>query len=126
MYLTVEQLLALHLVVLEGTGGAAGVRTLSPLESAVAVQTQAVFGRSLYPTIFEKAAAVCHRITTGHPFVDGNKRTSMLAALTLLRVNGQTLNFVPGEIEDFAVKIATDKLDVPDIAAWLEAHAPRR
>lgn len=120
--LTLEQLLQLHSVVIEATGGSPGLRDLGRLEAAIASQTQNVFGEDLYPTTIDKAAALIRGIIADHAFVDGNKRTAMLTGLTFLEINGLSFHAVPGEIENFAVKIAVDKLDVPPISIWLKAH----
>lgn len=121
--LTLEQLLELHVLVIQETGGSQGLRDLGRLESAIATQTQSVFGEELYTTLYEKAAALIRSIIADHPFVDGNKRTAMLTGLTFLRENGLQFIAQQGEIEDFAVKIATDHLDIPTIAAWLDQHS---
>lgn len=120
--LSLEQLLEIHSLVAETTGGSMGLRDLGRLEAAIAAQTQNVFGEELYPGIVDKTAALIRGIIADHPFVDGNKRTAMLAGLTLLEVNGIRFAAKPGEVEDFAVKIATDKLDVPAIVLWLREH----
>lgn len=121
--LTLEQLLELHVLVIQETGGSSGLRDLGRLESAVATQTQSVFGEELFATFYEKAAAIIRGIIADHPFVDGNKRTAMLAGLTFLRENGVAFIAQQGELEDFAVKIATDHLDVPAISDWLNSHS---
>ena len=121
----VEQLLELHVLVIQETGGSDGLRDLGRLESAVAAQHQSVFGESLYKTIYEKAAAICRGVIADHPFVDGNKRTAMLACITLLEINGYIFSAKQGEIEDFAVGVAVEHLDVPAIAAWLKAHSKK-
>lgn len=120
--LTLEQLLELHVLVISETGGSQGLRDLGRLESAIAAQTQSVFGEELYSTLYEKAAAIIRGIIADHPFVDGNKRTAMLSGLTFLDMNGLKFAAIRGELEDFAVKIATDHLDVSAIAAWLQDH----
>ena len=120
--LTLEQLLVLHALVTETTGGSSGLRDLGRLEAAIAVQTQNVFGEELYLSLFDKAAAVVRGIIADHPFVDGNKRTAMLAGLTLLSLNGIKFTYKAGEIEDFAVAIATQRFDVPPISDWLEVN----
>ena len=120
--LTLEQLLQIHALVIASTGGSAGLRDLGRLEAAIATQSQQVFDQELYPSIHSKAAAIIRAIIADHPFVDGNKRTAMLAGLTLLKANGVGFRAKPGEIEDFAVLIATDKLDVPAITGWLSCH----
>ena len=120
--LTLEQLLEIHAIVVEATGGGTGLRDLGRLESAIATQTQNVFGQELYPTVVDKAAAVIRGIIADHPFVNGNKRTAMLSGLTLLDINSMVFRIQAGEIEDFAVEIATKQIDVPQISAWLKLH----
>ena len=56
-------------------------------------------------------------------FVDGNKRTAMLTAMTYLELNGYQFVTRSGEIEDFAVRVATDHLEIDDIATWLKCRA---
>lgn len=121
--LTLEQLLQIHTLVIHRTGGSMGLRDLGRLESAIATQTQNVFGEELYPSGIEKSAAIIRGIIADHPFVDGNKRTAMLAGLILLSINSTPIAIQAGEIEDFAVKIATAKPDVLAIALWLRDHA---
>jgi death-on-curing protein len=120
--LTLEQLLEFHALVIEMSGGSAGLRDLGRLESAIATQTQNVFGEDLYPEVVDKAAAIIRGIVADHPFVDGNKRTAILSGLTLLELNGFKFKAVPGEIEDFAVVVATSHLDIPKISSWLRNH----
>ena len=120
--LTLEQLLEIHAVVIESTGGSMGIKDLGRLESAMATQTQNVFGEELYLSTIDKAAAIIRAVIADHPFVDGNKRTAMLTGLTLLEINKLKFKFITREIEDFAVKIAVDHLDVIQISKWLEHH----
>ena len=121
--LTLEQILQLHALVLVKDGGADGVRDVGRLEAAVSTQHQVVFGEELYATVFAKAAALMRGIVGDHPFTDGNKRTAMLAGLTLLEVNGYNFIAQRGELEDFAVRVATNHLDIDAIADWLERHS---
>jgi death-on-curing protein len=73
------------------TGGAAGIRDFAALESAVA-QPKATFGDSdLYPSLAEKAAALCLALVQGHPFLDGNKRIGHAAMETLLVLHGNEI-----------------------------------
>jgi death-on-curing protein len=73
----------------------------------------------IYTGATDKAAAIIRGIIADHPFVDGNKRTAMLTGLTLLQINNISFELKPGEIENFAVRIAVGKLDVPAITSWL-------
>ncbi len=120
--LNLEHVIEIHVLVLKQTGGGEGLRDLGRLESVIASQTQEVFGEELYKNLFEKAAALCRGVIADHPFVDGNKRTAMLVATTYLRINGVEFIAKAGEIEDFAVQIAVERLDVPVITVWLKAR----
>jgi death-on-curing protein len=83
---------------------------------------QSAFGADQYPTVFEKAAVYARNIISDHPFVDGNKRSGITTVILFLQNNGQAFAAKPGELEDFAVQIATDHLDIPVISAWLQEH----
>lgn len=121
--LTLEQLLEIHSLVVEATGGSVGLRDLGRLEAAIATQTQKVFGEELYESLFDKSAALIRAIIADHPFVDGNKRTALLVGLTFLALNNIIFDFKSSEIEDFAVLIATNHTDIPEVSNWLKAHA---
>ena len=120
--LSLEHLLEIHALVLTETGGGEGLRDLGRLESAVATQSQNVFGEELYPGMTDKAAAIIRGIIADHPFLDGNKRTAMLAGLTLLELNDLGFRTSHGEIENYAVEIATEHTDVKEISNWLNAR----
>ncbi len=120
--LNIEQLLHLHSLAIETTGGSAGLRDIGRLEAAIATQTQNVFGEELHSGVVPKTAALMRGLVADHAFIDGNKRTAMLAGLTLLELNGVSFHSRPGEIEDFAVSIAAKHLDVTEIATWLYDH----
>ena len=120
--ISLEQILELHALVIKETGGSAGLRDLGRLEAAIATQTQNVFGEELYPDTFDKAGALLRGIVGDHAFIDGNKRTGMLACITLLRLNKINFKAEKGEVEDFALRVTLDHLDVPDISRWLREH----
>ncbi|QQS17986.1 type II toxin-antitoxin system death-on-curing family toxin [Candidatus Saccharibacteria bacterium] len=113
----------LHAYVLAETGGGDGLRDVGRLEAAIATQTQEVFGSELYATVYVKAAAIVRGIVADHPFIDGNKRTAMLAGLTSMGINGIKLESTNQALEDFAVRVAVEHLSVETIAEWLEAHS---
>lgn len=87
-FLEIEDIEELHAVGLEYDGGSAGVRDRGALESAV-MRPRATFGGApLYPTLAAMAAALLEGIARNHPFLDGNKRAALLAALFFLEGNG--------------------------------------
>ena len=90
-YLTLAEVLELHRLVVEQTGGSAAVRDLGALQSVVAQPRASFEGRDLYPSPEAKASALCFSIILGHPFIDGNKRTGHAALETFLVLNGLEL-----------------------------------
>ncbi len=118
-YLTAEQVLFIHARVISETGGSHGIRDLGLLESAVA-RPQATFdGVDLHPDLFPKAAVLMHAIIKNHPFMDGNKRTGVVAVGLFLQLNGHSLTATNRELESFTLKVATAKIGLPQIADWL-------
>lgn len=71
--------------------GPGGFRDSTLLQSAVARPFQTAFGRELFPTLAEKAAALFHSLIASHPFDNGNKRTAVIALDLFLTANNQFL-----------------------------------
>ncbi len=123
IYLTVEQVLFIHMRVIAVTGGSEDVRDLALLASAVA-RPQATFdGEYLYPDLFVKAAALLDSLVRNHPFVDGNKRVGITAAGLCLRLNGWRLAAANDELEAFTLQVARSELPLEAMSSWLHAHA---
>ncbi len=123
-WLKLDDLELIHMQIVDASGGSQGVRDRARLGSALAAMQQEVFGQELYPSIFEKAGVLLRGIIADHAFVDGNKRTGIMSALIFLNLNGyDTSELSDKELEDFAVQVAVEHLEVPVIAAWLKAHS---
>lgn len=118
VWITVDDCLAFHDKLLARFGGAGGVRDAGLLTSALA-RPQHLFAHGT-PTLFDMAAVYAHGIVRNHPFIDGNKRSGLLAAALFLEANG--IRFLAAE-EDAVVKmlaLASDAITADDFAAWLE------
>jgi death on curing protein len=122
-YLTLEEVLELHRMALEQSGGAPGVRDLGALESAVAQPRMAFGGRDLYPTVVEKAAALAFSLIQNHPFIDGNKRVGHVAMETFLVLNGYELVAPIDEQEKSVLAVAAGKMKREGLAAWVRSRA---
>jgi death-on-curing protein len=121
-YLALPEVVELHRRVLQATGGAPGIRDLGVLESAIA-QPKATFnGVDLYPTLVEKAAALCLALVQGHPFVDGNKRVGHAAMETFLVLNSAELDAPIGDQEHVMLDLASGRIDRTQLAEWLRQH----
>lgn len=122
-FLTVEVVLALHQRQLDRFGGGAGLRDLGLLESAVA-QPQASFGGTYaHEGLFVMAAAYLFHIVSNHPFVDGNKRTGLLAAQVFLDVNGVSLEHESEAFYALTIGVAEGRIAKSAVAAELERIA---
>lgn len=126
VFLTAEDILLIHSLIIDETGGSHGVRNRDILASLALTPQQEVFGKKLYPTVFDKAAVLARDVILLHPFVDGNKRTGMTAAAVFMEGNGYSLTAAEGEIESTALRIVNDRLGVTSIARWLQKHSVRR
>lgn len=122
-YLTVKDVLLLHELAIEKSGGSHGLRDFKLLDSATARPKSTFAGRSLYPNIFSKAAALCHSLIKNHPFIDGNKRTGLLAAMTFLELNNYQILAKQKEIVRFVLKIDQENIGIEEIARWLKSHS---
>lgn len=76
-YLTLSEVMALHRAVIEATGGSKGVRDLGALEPALAQPRATFAGDDLYPSLAEKAPALCFSLVMSHSFADGGLRANM-------------------------------------------------
>ncbi len=110
-------------MVLSGAGGGApGLRDRRLLESALARMSAGYSDQELYPSLLEKAAILLQGVIQNHPFVDGNKRTALLAATALLQRNGVIISYGPQEAVGLAVGVAQHEVSLGEIVRWLRDH----
>jgi len=88
VHLSIDIVREIHAEAIRQFGGLNGVRDDNLFASAVLTPQSSFGGKSPYADIVEIAAAYLFYICKNHPFVDGNKRTAMMAAIVLLRLNG--------------------------------------
>ena len=88
VHLSIEIVRAIHAEALRQFGGLKGVRDENLLASAVLTPQSTFGGKSPYVDILEIAGAYLFYLCRNHPFLDGNKRTAMMAAIIFLRLNG--------------------------------------
>lgn len=124
-YLGLEEVLAIHEKVLAVSGGREGVHDFTLLHSAVERPRASFGGEDLYPTVFNKAAALIHSLIHNHPFNDGNKRTAFVATTRFLFINRFNLNFKEEEAYRFVMEIEKKDFDLTDIASWFKSHSRR-
>jgi death-on-curing protein len=91
-FLDIDDVLEIHASQIAEHGGSEGLRDRGLLESAIAQPMAQFDGQFLNQDLFEMAAALLLSLVRNHPFVDGNKRTALLAALTFLDLNGHSID----------------------------------
>jgi len=98
------------------------VRDLGLLDSAIARSQTRLFGKDTYPTINLKAAAMVQSLISNHPMIDGNKRSSWVLLNYFLVLNGRAISATQDESFEFIMAIAEKKVELQEIAGWLDDH----
>jgi death-on-curing protein len=120
VFLTAGDVMALHGDQIREFGGSQGVRDQGAVESAVAQASATFGGKYLHAGLFEMAAAYAFHISENHPFVDGNKRTALNAAIVFLGLNGFDVVDDEGRLYEAMMGLATGDLSKGQMASLLE------
>jgi death-on-curing protein len=122
-WLSKQIVLAIHDEQLALHGGAGGIRDEGLLESALSRP----LNKWAYENaeLAELAAAYGFGIARNHPFVDGNKRTSLLAIYTFLGLN--EIDFVVPEAKAAAMimSLAAGEVSEESLARWIRDNWPK-
>ena len=118
--ITIKNILRLHELSIITFGGSQGIRDQGLMESAIARPYQTFGGEDLYPTVFEKAAALTESIIINHPFIDGNKRTGFLAMLIILEIGNLKITASNDATYNFTIQISTGEIKFEEIVIWLK------
>lgn len=124
-WLTPEMIRAMHAQSLAGFGGAGGLRDEALLESAIA-KPRNLWSYGGEASIFDLAAAYCFGIIRNHPFVDGNKRTGLLAANAFLHLNGYAFRPIEAETVNIIMAVADGSADEVLLSRWFADFATPR
>jgi death-on-curing protein len=116
-FLTFAEVLEIQRVQTENYGGDLTLRDRGLLESALAMPQSTFGGEFFHTTLFGMAAAYAYHIAENQPFVDGNKRTGLAAALVFLALNGVEIEDPEGRLYGAMMDIAARKLSKEGLAA---------
>ena len=117
-----EKVLLLQQLLIESTGGSAGVRDFGLLDSALASAFQTFDGVDLYPTKEEKAARLGFNLVSNHAFVDGNKRIGLLVMLSFLAINGINIKYTDDELIEIGLSLASGNMSYENLLEWIKLH----
>ena len=113
--------LALHDRLLALDGGAAGVRNLGLLQSALA-RPQQLYAYGDDPDTVDMAAAYMVGIARNHPFVDGNKRTAFVVGVLFLEINAYRFSASEEDTTQAILGLAEGTIDEASFIRWLRAN----
>ena len=122
VFLTLDDIIESHQNQIDTYGGSHGTRDIGLLESAIAQPEASFGGRYLHADIFEMAAAYLYHLVMNHPFVDGNKRVGLEAALIFLEINNENLNCSDEELVDLVLKTTAGQVGKREIAEFFRSH----
>lgn len=125
VFLTLDDIFESHLNQVDTYGGSHGIRDIGLLESAIAQPVASFGGQYLHADIFEMAAAYLYHLVMNHPFVDGNKRVGLEAALIFLEINDESLIANDDELVDLVLKTTAGQTGKREIAEFFRAHCTR-
>lgn len=119
VFLTLDEVLAIHADQIARYGGRPGLRDPGLLQSALAMP-RTTFGRVyLHPSLPEMAAAYLFHLTGNHPFLDGNKRVGLAAAIAFLGLNGLWLEADPDELAELVLRTARGEASKAEVAEFI-------
>ena len=117
-FLSRDEVLEIHRVLLDRFGGPPGVRDLGLLESALYRPRT-----GYYADLAEMAAALFESLIMNHPFVDGNKRVAFFATDVFLRMNGYRLEVDAIKAHRFLIGLLEkDLCNFDRLLPWIRKH----
>ena len=89
VYLTEKQIEKINALAIQRYSPNEQIQTVSPsaLNMIVNLPEQFVFGKPLYPTIFDKATILFVQLIKKHVFANANKRTTFFVLVKFLQFN---------------------------------------
>lgn len=106
VYLTLDDILGLYGLIVGATVAEAGdhLRNRDGLESALA--RPATYAYYENADLALQATVLAHGIAEGQLFIDGNKRTALVAMLTFLEINGLRVDAMDPELADWILSFS--------------------
>ena len=125
VFLTLDEVPALHEDQIRRYGGATGLRDPGLLSSALGAVSATFGGRFLHESPFEMAAAYLSHLARNHLFVDGNKRTALACALAFLWMNDVVVEADDDELTALVLAVAEGRATKAEAAVFLLQNSRR-
>ena len=128
VYLTEKQIAKINTLVIQRYSPKEQIKTISPsaLNMIVNLPEQFVFGKPLYPSIFDKATILFVQLIKKHVFASANKRTAFYILVKFLRLNGYHFSVTLEEAVEMCVRIAVESLSEQNLKSyskWVSEHS---
>jgi death-on-curing protein len=123
IFLTLEEVLEIHVDQIKRYGGSSGLRDLGLLQSAVATPQASFGGEYLHATLVEMGAAYLFHIVQNHPFIDGNKRVGAATALVFLTMNGVDISVTNDALVQLVLDVAQGNTSKTEIAEFFARNS---
>jgi death-on-curing protein len=120
-FLSLAEVIEIHQDQIVRYGGASGIRDIELLKSALGMPSVTFGGEFLHTDIYEMAAAYLFHLTKNHPFVDGNKRVGVVAALVFLALDGFDFTAPEDELVEMVLAVARGEMDKAQVAVCIRS-----
>ncbi|MBI5843186.1 MAG: type II toxin-antitoxin system death-on-curing family toxin [Deltaproteobacteria bacterium] len=118
-FLSLGEVLAIYRDQIARHGGSPGIRDMDLVKSAAAMPSATYGGEFLHTDIFEMAASYLFHLVKNHPFVDGNKRAGVVAALVFLDLNGYDFTAPEDDLAEMVLAVARGEMDKARVAVFI-------
>ena len=130
VYLTEKQMEKINALVIQRYSPNEQIKTVSPsaLNMIVNLPEQFVFGKPLYPTIFDKATILFVQLIKKNVFANANKRTAFYVLVKFLNLNGYHFSVSVEEAGEMCVTMAVEALTdekMISYSKWVSEHSIR-
>ena len=122
-FLSLADILEIHLDQIDRYGGDSGIRDLGLLQSGLAMPAAGVGEIYVHTDLYEMAAAYLFHMVQNHPFVDGNKRTGVVVALVFLALNGIEIDTDETTLAKMVLAVAEGAVDKAAIADFFRKYS---
>jgi death-on-curing protein len=123
IFLSLEDVLELHEDQINRYGGSLGIRDLGLLLSAIEMPKVTFAGQFLHEDVYAMSAAYLFHIVQNHPFIDGNKRAGLAAAIAFMGFNNLKMIADNSTLTNLVLAVAQGELGKEAIADFLRRNS---
>ena len=122
VFLTMEDVLALHEELIQHYGGSSGLRDAGLLEAALAMPQAGFGGQYFHEFPHEMGSAYLFHLVRNHAFIDGNKRVALACAILFFKINRIPYSITEEEAVELTYKSASGQMDKGAVTEFFRQH----